>query len=291
MERSELFLPKSPVVRRFADPDLQAFSELLSFFRAESSRPEFLDGVACGDRVRAHVARTCRRVFGTHAAHLDARQFDWFRRIQALLRMPKGSTILEWGGGYGLDSVFLASRGYSAVFFERTLSQIAVAEHFANRWRAERGPLEFRSILRDQSGFEPFGHVDAVLLDQVAHHIEPVEGVFAKCATILPRGGRMFLLEPNACSPVTQARAFRNRGFRTTAWATDETTGERYLRGNEHIRFPSVWNRIARRCGFELESQEHLAPLGIPFRVRIESTRLVRALAAMHVTTVYRRRV
>lgn len=290
MERSELSLPKSPAPGRFADPDLQAFSELVSFFRAESSSPEFLDGVACGDRVRAHVVRTCRRVFGTHAAQSDARQLDWFRHIRLLLRMPKGSTILEWGGGYGLDSVFLASRGYSAVFFERTLSQIAVAEHFANRWRAERGPLEFRSILRDQTGFEPFGQIDAVLLDQVAHHVEPVEGVFAKCATILPRGGRLFLLEANAWSPVAQARAFRKRGFKTTAWATDETTGERYLRGNEHIRFPSVWNRIARRCGFELESQEHLVPFRFPFRARIESTRGVRALAATHVTSVYRRR-
>jgi hypothetical protein len=168
MARSELVLPRHPAPARFTNPDLQAFSEFVAFFREEFARPGFLDLAACGDRVRADVPRKYWRVFGPLSTHMDARQFGWFRRMEPLLRMPKGSTILEWGGGYGLDSVFLASRGYSTVYFEQTLSQIAVAEYFANRWRAERGPVELRSILRDHTGFEPFGKIDAVLLDQVA---------------------------------------------------------------------------------------------------------------------------
>lgn len=248
MERRELVLPKRPGPARYEDPDLQAFAEFVSFFRAELAHPD------------------------VEAGQLDARHLHWFRRLRPLLRMAKGSTILEWGGGSGIDSVFLASRGYSAVYFDLTLGRIEAAEHFANRWRKERGAIEFRSILRDPVGFEPFGRIDAVLLDQVAHHVEPVEGVFAKCATILPAGGWLFLLEPNAWSPITQAHFFRRRRLATT-----------------RIRFPSVWNRIARRCGFALESQEHLVPFAA-FRDVLETTRGLRALAATDVTSVYRRR-
>jgi hypothetical protein len=100
----------------------------------------------------------------------------------------------------------------------------------------------------------------------------------------------MFLLEPNGWSPVVQARVIRTRGFKTTAWTTDEVTGERHLCGNEHVRFPSVWSRIARRCGFELESQEHVVPFRTPLAKALENAPVLRAIAATHVTSVYRRR-
>ena len=296
---AETLLVPSGVAQTAAsiDPELQAFSDYLKFFREEFAKPGFLDGVPCSDRIRAYVPHYYRKTFGPGSKHLDGRQLKWFRRLRSLLSLPKGSTIVDYGGGYGLDSIFLASRGYKMVFFEITLSHIAVAEHFAARWRAERGPIEFRSILRDRTGMEPFGHVDAVLLDEVAHHIEPVEGVFAKCATILKPGGRIFLLEPNAWSPVAQAYFFKVRGFKTTLWMTDESTGEQFLYGNEHIRFPCVWKGIAKRCGFELAKREFVVPYGMntpesmnaSWRTAIEQTPGLRMFAATHVTSVFRR--
>lgn len=282
----------------FHDPDLQAFSDFLSFFREEFAKPGFLDGVACTDRMRSYIQHYYRKTFGPGSTHLDGRQLKWFRRLRSLLRLPKGSTIVDYGGGFGLDSIFLASRGYKMVLFEINLNHVAVAEHFAALWRAERGPIELRSILGDRTGFEPFGDIDAVLLDEVAHHIEPVEGLFAKCATLLKPGGRVFLLEPNAWSPVAQAFFFKMRGFKTTIWMTDESTGEPFLYGQEHIRFPGVWNRIACRCGFDLVKQEFVVPFGLktptsltaPWRRTLEKTPGVRMFAATHVTSVYRRR-
>lgn len=299
MARSGLALLEPRESGRFEDPDLQAFSEFVSFFRVAGARPGFLEQVACNDQVRASVPRHFRRVFGADTGVLAIPQFRWFRRLQPLLRLPRGSTILDYGSGYGLDSVFLASRGYSVVLFENTLSQLAVAEHFARRWHTERGAIDFRSILRDRSGFEPFGHVDAVLLDEIAHQVEPVESVFAKCATILERGGRVFLLEPNGSNPRVQAYYLRRRGLRLTLWRTDDATGERILSGNGHIRLPSVWNRIARRCGFQLERQEHVVPFALsseralrsPLRKVVETTRGLRSLVATDVVSVYRRRV
>lgn len=282
----------------FHDPDLQAFSDFLLFFREEFAKPGFLDGVACSDGIRAYIPHYYRKTFGPGSTHLDGRQIKWFRRLRSLLRLPKGSTIIDYGGGFGLDSIFLASRGYKMVFFEINLDHVAVAEHFAARWRAERGPIELRSILGDRTGCKPLGDGDAVLLNEVAHHIEPVEGLFAKCATLLKPGGHVFLLEPNAWSPVAQVFFFKERGFKTTLWRTDESTGEPFLYGNEHIRFPGVWNRIACRCGFDLVKQEFVVPFGLKtpasltawWRRKLEKTPGVRMFAATHVTSVYRRR-
>ena len=290
--------PLDVAARTYEDPDLQAFSEFVAFFCAEFARPGFLDGVACTERFRAYVPHYYRRTFGAGVEQMDKRHFKWFRRLRTLLTLPKGSTIVDYGGGYGLDSIFLASRGYKVVLYEITLNHIAIAEHFAARWREERGPMEFRSILRDRLGAEPFGDVDAILLDEVAHHIEPVQGVFAKAATILKPGGRIFLLEPNAWSPVAQAYFFRVRGFKTVIWMTDEATGERFLYGNEHIRPPSKWARIARRAGFDLERREHVIPFGMasekalrsPFRKMLETTPGLRGIVATHVTSVFRLR-
>lgn len=282
--------------RSFRDPDLQAFFSFIEFFCSEFARPGFLDEVPCSDRIRAYVPRYYRRTFGPGAEPLDRRHLKWFRRLRSVLTLPKGSTIVDYGGGYGLDSIFLASRGFQVVLYEITLSHIAVAEHFVARWRAERGPIEFRAILRDHRGGEPFGEVDAVMFDEVAHHIEPVHDAFAKAATILRPGGKLFLLEPNAWSPVSQAYFLRVRGFKTVIWMTDEVTGERFLYGNEHIRTPWVWRRIAARAGFELERRDHVVPFWLssegslrsPLRKMIETTRGVRSLAATHVTSVFR---
>jgi len=282
----------------FQDADLQAFSEFVGFFCAEFSRPGFLDGVACRQSFREYVPKYFARTFGPGVRPMDHRHFKWFRRLRSLLTLPKGSTIVDYGGGYGMDSIFLASRGYKVILYEITLNHIAIAEQFAARWRQERGAIEFRSILRDRRGPEPFGDVDAILLDEVAHHIEPVQGLFAKAATILRPGGRLFLLEPNAWSPVSQAYFLRVRGLKTVIEMTDEETGERYLYGNEHIRVPSKWNRIAKRAGFDLERREHVVPFGMtsesrlhsPLRRMVEATRGLRSVVATHVTSVYRLR-
>jgi hypothetical protein len=50
------------------------------------------------------------------------------------------------------------------------------------------------------------------MLHEVAHHIEPVEPLFAMCAAVLPPGGWLFLLEPNWFSPLVQLHFLRARG-------------------------------------------------------------------------------
>ena len=48
----------------YRDPDLQAFSEFIAFFRAEFARPGFLDGVACRETIREYVPKYYGKTFG-----------------------------------------------------------------------------------------------------------------------------------------------------------------------------------------------------------------------------------
>src|SRR5207248_2083255 len=142
----------------------------------------------------------------------------------------------DFGGGYGLDSIFLASLGYRVIFCEITRNHIAVAKHLRSAWEKAHSPLSFEAVLKDPSerGFveqlAAFGRIDAILLDEVAHHIEPAESVFAACARALRPGGRVFLLEPNFFSPLSQAYFFKVRGFKTTLWMRD-SSGDWFLYG------------------------------------------------------------
>lgn len=287
--------------------DLDVFSRFIRFFHGVFSSPGFLDEVACRESHKQYVPRYFANTFGPRSGlasaengELLARHLKWFRRLEPVLEMPRGSTLVDYGGGYGMDTVFLAGLGYRVVFFEISPHHIAIARHFARLWGDHRGrPLDVRFLLRDRSraGHDDFGEVDAFFLDEVAHHIEPAQSLFEIAARALKPGGKLFLLEPNAWSPVAQAYFFKVRGFKTTLWLTDDDTGERYLWGNEHIRLPFVWDRLASRSGFTMERRHRVVPFGLrtreglhaPLRRALETVPIARTLVPTHVTSIYRR--
>ena len=278
-----------------SDPRFDLFTKFVAFFCDFFSRPEPLADVPCRDSYKEYVPRYYRGVF-TGVRGVNRRHLQWFRRLSPVLSLAPGSTIVDWGGGYGLDSIFLAACGYKVVFYELTLSHIAICEHLKAQFEAETGlTLDLRCILKDGAGDEPFGEVDAVMLDEVAHHVEPVEELFAKARSVLKPGGALFLLEPNFWNPLTQAYFFRVRGFRTVLELVDERTGKPYLYGNEHIRPVHVWTRISRRAGFHLAATEAVVPWRMRtarqmrtwWRRAAEHVPGIRHLLASHFTFVF----
>lgn len=279
------------------DPDFEAFGRFIDFFCDAFGRSDLLAGVACEDSFKEYVPRYFSKLFGKGVRRMDKRHLKWFHRLEPVLRLPRGSTILDFGGGYGVDSIFLASLGYKVIFYEITINHIAICQRFKSLWEEQFAPLQLRSILASREGGEPFGHVDAVLFDEVAHHIEPVEIAFQKCADTLKPGGHVFLMEPNFMSLPTQAYFFKVRGFETVLTKRDEETGREYLYGNEHIRPSFTWNRIARRAGFELVSEHHVVPYVMEsydsmrgaVRALAEKLPVLRKALSSHITFHYRK--
>ena len=279
-------------------PQLGAFRRFVEFCHALFARPGFLAGVDCAQSYKDYVPRYYRGLFGPDAPVLNGRELKWFRRLELVLSLAPGSTIVDYGGGYGLDSLFLATAGYRTVLFEITPNHVAIAEHFRDEWAKAHGPAPMRTMLAKREDWSAIEPVDAVFLNEVAHHIEPPGKAFAHAARILRPRGNLFLLEPNYLSLPSQLYFLRVRGFRTVIRQVDRETGEEFLYGNEHIRPHFRWNRIANEAGFELIDEHCVVPwllrdpesLASARRRALENLPGARRLLASHITFHYRKR-
>jgi len=281
------------------DPHVDRLARFVRFFCTVMQQPDPLRDADCRESYREYVPRYYQRLFGPGVDGLSGRHLEWLERLLPVLDLPPGATVLDCGGGYGLDSIFLAACGYDVVSFELTRHHIGVCRYLQGLWEQAFGALRLRCVLAVRSGgpaerlranAAAIGAVDAVLLDEVAHHVEPVRDLFALCAAVLPRGGALFLLEPNFWSPIAQAHFFRTRGLRTVEPRVDEETGERYRYGNEHIRPRRTWQRLAADAGFRLRGARYIvpsrtrAPAPARWRTALQTLPLVKSVAATHVT-------
>jgi SAM-dependent methyltransferase len=286
---------------RAFEQHFDCFERFVLFFCTVLQRPDPLRQAACRESYRHYVPHYYRRVFGPGIDRLSRRHLAWLRRLAPVLTLPAGARVLDCGGGYGLDAIFLAACGYEVVFFELTPHHIGVCEYFRHCWESAYGSLQIRSVLASRladrraatrADTGAIGIVDAVLLDEVAHHVEPVADLFSFCAGVLRAGGELFLLEPNCFSPVVQAHFVRTRGMSTVVMQVDEQTGERRPYGNEHIRSCGHWQRLASAAGLRLRGVTYVVPYWMgsrdsavaAWRRRLERAPIVRSLAATHVT-------
>ena len=296
--------PSSGLAADLAEPQRQAaaaagptddfahFERFVGFFCRLFKQPGFLDRVECKASHKGYVPQYYAKIF-TEPTGIGPRHLKWWHRLRPLLRtLPRSAVVLDYGGGYGMDSILLAACGYRVVFYEISPHHIAICAHFRDVWEAEMGPVDLRLMLSEPDGS------DAILLNEVAHHIEPPQPLFDRCARTLQPGGRLFLLEPNYFNPATQAFFFRVRGFKTVVHVTDERTGMTRPHGNENIRPRRSWNKLAKRAGLEPGGAFPIIPYFMrpgasphePWRMRLEATPLVSALLASHLTLEYVKR-
>jgi 2-polyprenyl-3-methyl-5-hydroxy-6-metoxy-1,4-benzoquinol methylase len=272
------------------NPQFEIFRQFVRFFCGVFSEKAPLENVACRQSYKDYVPNYYRSILGPGLENLTAAHIKWFRRLEPIFSLPKGAHILDYGGGYGMDSILLAALGYEITFYEITPHHIAIAQAMAERYAARFGPLKMHFVNAKK---EPLPqNLDAVTLNEVAHHIEPVETVFDAAAKMLKPGGSLFLLEPNYLSLPVQVFFFRVRGFEVVKTHKDEETGAEYQYGNEHIRLVSDWIAKARGAGFTLGDMRYTIPFGmksnspVPSALRraLEKAPLTRHLLATHVT-------
>lgn len=269
----------------------RVFTEFVRFNNDLFTQPNFLKGAECRESHKQYVLTYYRKLFGRNINPFSSRHFKWYRRLEPLFFLPKRSSILDFGGGYGMDTLFLSLLGYNAVLYEIDSHHIGIAKWFTDRFREHFGPLTIDFVL---SGKDPVPtDVDAVLLKEVAHHVEPARFCFSTAADMLRFGGHLFLLEPNFWCPLVQATFIRSRGFRTVIKKINEDTGEEYEYGNEHIRPIRIWNSYASDYGFILNQARFIIPWFLhgekPSKLRqnIENSPFVRNILASHVALDY----
>lgn len=275
--------------------DFLKFRRFIEFYCKKFKEDSLLSSAAVKEDHKKFVFRYYEKIF-VQPDQLYSRHFKWFARLQPIMRgLPRGSTILDYGAGYGMDSIYLAYCGYKVVFYEISPDHVNIFSALRAAWEQEMGPIAIDPVLANPERDESLPPVDAIMMDEVAHHIEPTEDLFQRCARLLPPGGKLFLLEPNALNPLVQAYFFRVRGFKTVVQHVDERTGKTYLHGNEHIRLRGGWNRLALQAGLRPGPWHPIIPyfmdsaeaLESPLRRRLASTPGLRSLLASHMTYEY----
>ena len=261
--------------------------------------PNLLDDAPCKQSYKDYFFHYYHSLLGRQISELKSRHIQWFRKLLPVLTLPPGSSILDFGGGYGMDTLFLASCGYNMVFYEKTPNHIAICRHLKNACEGVIGPLSIKTVLAGDVPNELFGNVDAIVVNEVAHHIEPPSTVFLKAHDLLRESGSLFLVEPNFFNPLVHAYFFRVRGFRTVLKKVDAASGTVIRVGNEHIRPAMSWNAIAKQSGFYLVDATYSCRFGIKegtsenrivCRRSLELFPVIRQAVSSHITFQYRKK-
>lgn len=278
-----------------ADPDFSNFCRFVEFYCRQFKNRSLLDSVNAKKGHKEFVFQYYENIF-VRPDHIYSRHLKWFSRLRPIMSsLQRGSTILDYGAGYGMDSIYLSYCGYKVVFYEISPDHVNIFSGLRAVWEREMGKIAIDPVLAHPGRDENLPPVDAIMMDEVAHHIEPTEELFQRCARILPPKGKLFLLEPNALNPLVQAYFFRVRGFKTVVPLVDERTGKTYLYGNEHIRSRGRWDRLATQAGLRPGPWYPIIPyfmnsieaLDSPLRRRLASTPGIRSILASHITYEY----
>ena len=127
------------------------------------------------------------RPFPLHSAEM----FLLFASILEILRLPKGSRVLDIGCGSGWTSVFLGKTGYVVTGLDIAPKKIAIAREKARAYQVD---VEF--VVKDVDELDYKQQFDAILMYATLHHCLHEEEALRNCYAALKDGGRLLLIEP-----------------------------------------------------------------------------------------------
>ena len=162
--------------------------------------------------------------------------------------------ILDLGCGFGLESLLICLTGAKVHGIDGWQPMIEHAERrLASYQQKHHLQLALHYDYVNVFQFSPEQPYDAVYSSATLHHIEPIEGAFAKIASLIKPGGYFFLSDENGYSPVQQLAVQKKIGWVKPRkyLRTDPDTGEKFWYGNENIRAPFQWAGHMRWAGLK----------------------------------------
>ncbi len=139
-----------------------------------------------------------------------------------LLAVKKGESILDLGCGTGFFSEELARVGGTCVGIDLSREFILSAQE---RAKAQKLPIRYHVGSADRIGMIADASVDTVLIVLAIQNMERYRGVFAECARVLKRTGRIAI--------VMNHPAFRIP--KSSSWEWDAKTGVQYRRVDAYL--------------------------------------------------------
>ena len=165
---------------------------------------------------------------------------------------PKDQAIWDCGCGYGTTAIFLAMNGYKVygTTLEHYFSELGSRKKFWSR-HGDIGLFECDYGNLFDSNFQH--QFDTIILQDVLHHLEPVNKAVGIIRNAVKKNGKLLVLEENGSNPVQNIKLFRQRGFRRITSYHDDKLNKRITLGNEYIRSLKKWESIFRDNEFSLD--------------------------------------
>ena len=220
-----------------AATDFKAFSLAVAALQELFAATDPLATVPCDPAYKEAVVRDARAFLGI-TRKMEERHLAWMRRLEPVMRLPRGLPIVDWGGGYGLDALLLAACGHEMILRETHLSALAVFGFLAERVGHVVGPLSTHSVRAGETEVPPLGPVQAILLHEGARGTVDDEALLASCHAMLPVNGQLFLSDRNVAIP-------RLKGLRARTWRRlAEKAGFLFVREHYHCAARSKWREL-----------------------------------------------
>ena len=172
----------------------------------------------------------------------------------------RNAAIWDCGCGYGTTGFFLALNGFMVygTTIEYYINLIGERQKFWERYGdISRFIIEYKNIFKDPPAPQSY---DYIILQDVLHHLEPIDDALEILHDSLKPGGRLVCVEENGSNLIQSLKLFIKRGNRRIITIKDHQTGEEILLGNENIRSLSKWKNELKKHQLiiEKESQEYI---------------------------------
>ena len=155
----------------------------------------------------------------------------------------KEAAIWDCGCGYGTTGFFLALNGFNVygTTIEYYIDLIGERQKFWEKHGdVARSIVEYKNIFKDPPKPQSY---DYIILQDVLHHLEPLDEALRILHDSLKPGGRLVCIEENGNNIIQSFKLFLKRGNRRIITIKDHQTGEEILLGNENIRSLYKWNK------------------------------------------------
>jgi 2-polyprenyl-3-methyl-5-hydroxy-6-metoxy-1,4-benzoquinol methylase len=195
--------------------------------------------------------------FGQKDSRFLFRKAYYCQRLQYVADQLNDTKLRIWdcGCGYGTTGYFLALNGYTVngTTIEYYFKDINDRRTFWNKYGDTSGFQAAYLNLFDNPPEK--GSFDVIILQDVLHHLEPIDKALDILLNALSPNGRLIVCEENGNNLVNTLKLFIRRGNKRIITIRDEINNKDVLLGNENIRALQQWKQLFKNKNARIDEQ------------------------------------